>query len=372
RYISNSSLFEELLQLCKKDENIKRSIGGNAPIMAVRFAKEGITNVLLGSQMSETLKQFLPSDIRVAGPSTTSDEVHLLLEYPAGETWGDFLVSPRANRFIIHNDVSNSLLSSLEIFHEEVKKFNPKLFVVGGLQMMDNFPDTKGERKERLLKVESFLKELTANKETLVHFEMASFSDQSLLRYVTEYILPYVDSIGMNEQELPNLYHMQMFGNTTLVSDAYPRVATVLDQMRDLYSSLYAVNKGKISRIHVHTLAFQAILVRSQSKWKNARAAAAKAALTAHRHTCGSDDIDIARTKLIMDDSFTTTRNNDSTKRRIHFNETQPVACWKEDFFQDKHPIEICVAPVLVCTKVLQTGGGGDNVSAAGLVVQVA
>lgn len=32
--------------------------------------------------------------------------------------------------------------------------------------------------------------------------------------------------------------------------------------------------------------------------------------------------------------------------------------------------IEICVAPVLVCTKVKQTGGAGDNVSAAGLIFQ--
>lgn len=32
---------------------------------------------------------------------------------------------------------------------------------------------------------------------------------------------------------------------------------------------------------------------------------------------------------------------------------------------------QICVAPVLVCTSVRHTAGGGDNISAAGLVLQV-
>ncbi|KAL3240893.1 hypothetical protein MRX96_021686 [Rhipicephalus microplus] len=64
-----------------------------------------------------------------------------------------------------------------------------------------------------------------------------------------------------------------------------------------------------------------------------------------------------------MDDSFTTSRGNGG--RRIPFNNKRPVACWQERDF------EICVAPVLVCTKVLHTGGGGDNVSAAGIVLQV-
>lgn len=42
-----------------------------------------------------------------------------------------------------------------------------------------------------------------------------------------------------------------------------------------------------------------------------------------------------------------------------------PVSCWFEG------NIEVCVAPVLVCTDVIQTGGGGDNISSAGLVLQI-
>lgn len=36
--------------------------------------------------------------------------------------------------------------------------------------------------------------------DTRTHFEMASFTEESLLQELIEFILPYVDSVGMNEQ----------------------------------------------------------------------------------------------------------------------------------------------------------------------------
>ena len=36
------------------------------------------------------------------------------------------------------------MLNMIEEFAVELKKFNPKLFVLGGLQMMDNFPFPEG------------------------------------------------------------------------------------------------------------------------------------------------------------------------------------------------------------------------------------
>jgi ADP-dependent glucokinase len=35
---------------------------------------------------------------------------------------------------------------------------------------------------------------------TRVHFEMASFVEAELLHQLTQYITPYADSLGMNEQ----------------------------------------------------------------------------------------------------------------------------------------------------------------------------
>ena len=64
-----------------------------------------------------------------------------------------------------------------------------------------------------------------------------------------------------------------------------------------------------------------------------------------------------------MDDSFQSTLKGDSS--RIYFHEKSPVSCWDESDY------EICIAPVLVCTKVKQTVGGGDNITPAGIMPQI-
>lgn len=68
-----------------------------------------------------------------------------------------------------------------------------------------------------------------------VHFEMASYSDEKLLRGLVEEIIPYADSLGMNEQELPNLNHMLKYGNVSLISESRPRIAVILDEARDVF-----------------------------------------------------------------------------------------------------------------------------------------
>ena len=70
---------------------------------------------------------------------------------------------------------------------------------------------------------------------TRIHFEMASFVDDSLFQELTEHVVPNADSLGMNEQELPNLLSMLVHGNISVVSDSNPRTAVTLDQMRDVY-----------------------------------------------------------------------------------------------------------------------------------------
>ena len=201
---------------------------------------------------------------------------------------------------------------------------------------------------------------------------MASFADESLLSDLVESVLPYSDSLGMNEQELPNLYSILHSGSVTLLSDPYPRVAGVLDQMRAVFDLLRAAPAGSeeaeeekegrrpLTRLHVHTLAYQAIMTLKDSAWKDSRGAAAKASLTANRHICGRPEIDARQAKILMDDSFSSSRKSGSA--RILFDPSSPVSCW------DEGDVEICIAPVLVCLNVKQTAGGGDNISSAGLL----
>lgn len=68
-----------------------------------------------------------------------------------------------------------------------------------------------------------------------------------------------------------------------------------------------------------------------------------------------------------MDESFSTSRAAGS--KRIPLNTTSPVSCWDEEC--DGVTINLCVAPVLVCKHAKQTCGGGDNISSAGIAMQI-
>ena len=118
----------------------------------------------------------------------------------------------------------------------------------------------------------------------------------------------------------------------------------------------------------MHTLAFQAVLTAESSEWKNPVAAAAHASLTAHRHVCGSGEVSTEKARLIMDESFSTSTREQV--RKIPFRNHHPVECWKENS-NSENGFQLCVAPVLVCTEVVQTGGGGDNISSAALAKQL-
>lgn len=302
------------------------------------------------------------------------------MEYKTGDQWGPF-TAPRANRYILHNDNSNPTINSLEFFDQPLKEFDPRLLVVSGLQMMDSFPYAAGEREQRLQKLRQQIASRTAA--TLIHFEMASYIELALINQLFTHVIPFSDSIGMNEQELANLRDIVHDGSISFASESNPRVANTLDAIRAVFRKLstnYYENtvqderRRRVSRIHVHTLAYQAILVDTSSEWRNTKNAAAKSALTAHRTVCGSTIINPESANLILDDSFATSALPGATTKRIKIETINPVACWSEKLqVNDGNvaDVEICVAPVLVCKVARQTAGAGDNISAAGLVLQI-
>lgn len=364
RYVDNSELFKRWVSIARTLNGSRQAVGGNAPVMAQRFAMEG-WQVLLGATMQPVMADLLHPSIQVASKSrkTQQEDIHLILEYNIGGTWGQH-TSPRANRFIIHSDYSNMHLQSLEPFVEALRSYRPSLVVVGGLQMLDNFPFDAELRASRLKQLGRLLASLPRS--VKIHFEMASFTEARLLHELMTYVIPYADSLGMNEQELANLYSLIEYGNVTFVTHSNPRVATSLDHMRAIFEHLRTKESPahhSLTRIHVHTLAYQAILVSKNSSWGNINGAVAKASLTANRHVCSSSWIDTASARLIMDESFSVSTKPGS--HRMPLVESAPVSCWSESSSR------LCVAPNLVCTTVQQTAGGGDNISAAGLVLQL-
>ena len=97
--------------------------------------------------------------------------------------------------------------------------------------------------------------------------------------------------------------------------------------------------------------------------------------MTAYRHTCGSAAVDMSRAKLLLRETelISMQLGTAAGQYEVHFTGHHPVACWHEPASESSVDVDvdICVAPVLVCTHVIQTVGGGDNISAAALALQI-
>lgn len=160
--MSNSELYNDLTQQALQLPDTRWAIGGNAPLMAKRFFSEG-WDVLFAAKMSKKLKELIPPQIKIVGDvanEEVKDDVHMILEYRADEVFGEYK-APRANRYIMHNDKNNPLLSSLEKFGETLPEFKPNLLVISGLQMMDNFPfqgDGAGKQSKNIINVPTVCK----------------------------------------------------------------------------------------------------------------------------------------------------------------------------------------------------------------------
>ena len=109
--------------------------------------------------------------------------------------------------------------------------------------------------------------------------------------------------------------------------------------------------------------------------WPNIEHAAAKATVTAVRHICQNDQVDADSIKILLDNSFRTSNLEVDealgNPARIFIDSQEPVVCWKENDPVIGKRIKFCLSVGLVCTKVKQTAGGGDNISAGALAAQL-
>ena len=67
----------------------------------------------------------------------------------------------------------------------------------------------------------------------------------------------------MNEQELPNLLSLMKTGKAISVAPAYPRVASVLDQMREIYE----LSKEPIIDGILRNLRISGIIIAANISW---------------------------------------------------------------------------------------------------------
>ncbi len=134
--------------------------------------------------------------------------IHFILEFDKNDTVivnNKKYTCPKSNRFIATYDPLNFKLHIDKNFVERISQpdINYEYIILSGYQMLqEKLPDgTSGKDKAAAsLKVLQKLKQ--NNKDTFVHFEIASTQDKVIRKYLIDKIAKGVESIGFNEREL--------------------------------------------------------------------------------------------------------------------------------------------------------------------------
>ncbi|KAF4317403.1 hypothetical protein BBO99_00008073 [Phytophthora kernoviae] len=390
--------FREVVALADALPGVQRKVGGNAATMAERASAEGCV-VLLGAAIGKEMQvYFRDPRIQVVGnlDETQHEDVHLVLEYSSGDVFRGH-TSPRANRYYLNHDVHNARLSVLEEFEKSLETFKPDLVVFGGLQLMEVEMDQKG-RLMRLKALSEVLQNLFLA-QTPTHYEFAAVSDFSLFDDTVRLVLPWVDSIGLNEQELFILHHYLVTGEEGTATTSRPTVADISAQLHDVIQFAAKAKRNfqssgqdqdkdnqetlalaQLSRIHFHTLQFHIVCQKEGSMWEDPTTALVQSALMSSKVACGKppapeddsngDDkpkpmrtsaemeVDPSRVEVLL------TREQLLSKRqdlKVELDPFSPVITWQEADFQCH------LVPMIACKKPDHTAGLGDNISGTGV-----
>lgn len=428
--MSSPEQFREVVKFANDLASVRHKVGGNAATMADRAAVEGC-DVLLGAAIGKEMRKHLNANLALVGllPDHEHEDVHLVLEYSKGDAFRSH-VTPRANRYYLNHDIHNARLSVLEAFELALDAFEPDLVVLGGLQLMEVETD-EDRRLARLTKLSEVLQNLFL-KQVPSHYEFAAVSgtflcemmgclrnhehhsrsvlsgcpDFTLFDDTVRLVLPWVDSIGLNEQELYILHHYLVTGEEGTATNSRPTVAQISAQLHDVISfaaraktafrqrgsgggpstaSADATDDAikdpdhlalaQLSRIHFHTLQFHIMCQQHDSIWGDPTVALVQSALMSSKIACGkhanrSDDtatlrpaaamaVDPERVELLLGRHVLVSKHQ---ALEVALDPLAPVITWQEggDF-------TCALVPMLACKQPDHTAGLGDNISGTGM-----
>ncbi|KAF2074331.1 hypothetical protein CYY_004352 [Polysphondylium violaceum] len=383
RFVQDESTFKEIIDKALSLPKKTFFTGGNAGIMANRLAKENC-NVYLNGVIGSQLKQMLDPKVKVLPYETKEkqdyDEIHLIMEYGQKNQWGDNK-SPRANRFIVSNDVTNSNLLTMESFHKhlDILSEKPDLILLSGLHLLN-----QNTQKQRIHDMMDLLKKipyssdasefLTPAKNIPVHLELASIASENFIRMLANSVIPYVDSLGLNEQEIGFLYTATGGDKYTMDDFKQPTVNVAVEAITHIFNRIVQAEDTAqmgldlmsqwrtTTRIHFHYLTYHIVAIRKNSAWSSEKASASVAAssIEATNQACAFDSVELHLPLEFKVDY----RYTPGSTKTITINKSSPVTKWQDS------GIEFHIAPVLVCQSPSKTVGLGDSISTIGFLYQ--
>jgi ADP-dependent glucokinase len=393
---SAPAVMAALLAPAQASPRARHILGGNAALMAQKLARLG-ARVILGGRVGPKAAQLLAAGVAPAGALAAADDVHLILEYAAGEALLPGLPpAPRANRFIVTSGVPGEGPAALAEALARAGAAGAHALVLSGLHALESLPAQ--ERSETLAATAAAL---AARPRGLpVHVELASVASAAFLAEVAAVVLaPHAASLGFNEGETAALYEALGGGyggrgqprERGELTALMPRVAAVGAALRHAFRAL-----PLLTRAHFHSLAHHIVVHRVGGQGEGAVAGGAwpwsrdpAAAAAAGAVACAEQACDVpageARegqfyslcpTKLGVGDPEV--GSGVSAVRRLAL--AAPAATWRWPLHNATSAggggggaeLLFAAVPVPVCAKPTRTVGLGDAVSAAALGADIA
>ncbi len=315
-----------------------------------------LPQVMLVGPVGPTLKGLLHKDILTPSLSSSSvDEVHMILEYPKGGTWGKVTASC-ANRVIFSHDLSNSRLVALEQFQDSLTDFNPDLIVLSGAHLLDG--QSMDFQTSRLADIAKLLDSIPRS--IPVHWELATVGDLDYFNKLADTLFSRIDSLGLNEQELRSAA-LAAHANFSQIPTKPPvgYVSDLLLWLMDEYSNRPS---SRLTRVHFHSLTFHVVTTLDNGPWTNAKPSVIAGATIAGLQACDTDKIDSEKFELRLK-SYQLSANDEQLSETLKYNPlTSAVVQWR------RGSVNFHMSPVLVCKKPLKTVGLGDAISSVGLL----
>uniref|UniRef100_A0A915PPU9 HORMA domain-containing protein n=1 Tax=Setaria digitata TaxID=48799 RepID=A0A915PPU9_9BILA len=367
RHMLDPKVFHTLVQFASEPRHRPHYyIGGNAALMAEKIATSfpRTTAYLVGPIGPRSQVLLHPSIVRTNSTRIVKDELHVIMEYKQGEILGEY-VAPASSRFIASHDQYSGSAVVIEMFFKAISQFNPDLVILTGVHHLQN--QNKEMRMEKLRLIKRSLLQVEHN--IPIHFELGNMGNPDHVAEVLKRIVPHVDSLGLNEQELAFFSNVGN-GPYTHLYPVFPGALHVHKVVEMLYWLLTKFGhdssdpesenyKYRLSRIHFQSLTFH-LMVYKGTDWSNLAAGLAAGAKVAARQSCkitsdlNTDDLELRISKAHLLDK--------ELGKQYVFEPHRPIASWM------RNDVVFIYTPALICKFPTRTVGTDDAVSATALI----
>lgn len=240
----------------------KMQMGGQAGIIANTLALTDIKNVIVHSNALSKLQaeQFtkkpnllsFDKNGNLTQASTIDRDkhssIHWIVEFDKNDKIsldGQYFICPKSNRFIATYDPPLFNFVIDKNFTEYTKSNKVDYFVLSGYQALNSKNSGIKYVKNSLPIIHAWKKK---SSKSVVHLEIASTQDIKVRKAITKYIVPNVDSIGINERETMDI--LEVIGQKYLLKQCQENTDSV-----NLFKSVLKI-KQKLGcpRIQMHML----------------------------------------------------------------------------------------------------------------------